>query len=190
MILSLWAFNLCFVATKPWESKKKTRKKILSHMLYTGNFYLAKREQWLNAEFCFCCCVLSTIMCLKKCYNEWYLCCSYYDIFAVVPKKEDAQLKHGMWKIGLKTIRCYYESKLVQCLFSVKFWNLPSFFFFFFKFYWRVGMVPQGGSGLNLMDASDDLLDLMTKPLGAIDYLIFGCVCKRWRSTLQSLGKS
>ena len=43
-------------------------------------------------------------------------------------------------------------------------------------------MVPQGGSGFNLMDASDDLLDLMTKPLGAIDYLIFGCVCKRWRS--------
>ena len=43
-------------------------------------------------------------------------------------------------------------------------------------------MVPQGGCGFNLMDASDDLLDLMTKLLGAIDYLIFGCVCKRWRS--------
>lgn len=98
--------------------------------------------------------------------------------------------KHGMWEIGLKIIRCYYESKLVQCLFSVIFWNLSSFFYFFFKFYWGVGMVLQGGSGLNLMDASDDLLDLMTKPLGAIDYLIFGSVCKRWRSTLQSLGKS
>ena len=84
--------------------------------------------------------------------------------------------KHGMWKIGLKTIRCYYESKPVQCLFSVIFWNLSSSLFFFF--YWRVGMVPQGGNGLNLMDVSDDLLDLMTKPLGAIDYLIFGCLQK------------
>ena len=92
--------------------------------------------------------------------------------------------KHGMWKIGLKTIRCYYESKPLQCLFSVIFWNLSFFFFLFsflfFKknFYWRVGMVPQGGSGLNLMDASDDLLDLMTKPLGAIDSHIWLCLQK------------
>ena len=39
--------------------------------------------------------------------------------------------KHGMWKIGLKTLRCYYESKPVQCLFSVIFWNLSSSLFFF-----------------------------------------------------------
>ena len=39
-------------------------------------------------------------------------------------------------------------------------------------------MVPQGGSGFNLMDASDDLLDLMTKPLGAIDSHIWLCLQK------------
>ena len=36
----------------------------------------------------------------------------------------------------------------------------------------------------------EDLVHLITKQLGAIDYLMFGCVCRGWRLYVERTGKS
>lgn len=69
-------------------------------------------------------------------------------------------------------------------------------------------MVLQGASDINLKgprskkkkldeynnwrpwpDLPEPMLDLITKSLGPIDYLMFGCVCRTWRSYVATYKK-
>ena len=71
---------------------------------------------------------------------------------------------------------------------------------FYFLFFAKVAMVLQGDSDINLKglgrkkkkmvdnsnrrpwsELPDALLYMITKLLGTIDYLMFGCVCRAWR---------
>ena len=71
---------------------------------------------------------------------------------------------------------------------------------FYFLFFAKVDMVLQGDSDINLKglrskkkkmvdnsnrrpwsELPDTLLYMITKLLGTIDYLMFGCVCRAWR---------
>ena len=71
---------------------------------------------------------------------------------------------------------------------------------FYFLFFAKVAMVMQGDSDINLKglrrkkkkmvdnrnrrpwsELPDTLLYMITKLLGTIDYLMFGCVCRAWR---------